>query len=84
MSTIFFKFPHQSTESRLTFDGTHISVFDVKKEVMLQTKMGSGRDFDLSVTDASSKEGQSISEPRTLLDQDCSCSTSSPFVSSPS
>jgi protein MPE1 len=62
MSTIFFKFPHQSTESRLTFDGTHISVFDVKKEVMLQTKLGSGRDFDLSVTDASSKEGQSCIE----------------------
>jgi len=61
MSTIFYKFPHQSTENRLTFDGTHISVFDVKKEVMLQTKMGSGRDFDLSVTDASSKEGKSHS-----------------------
>lgn len=35
----------------MTFDGTHISVFDLKREIILNNKMGNGKDFDLSIYD---------------------------------
>lgn len=56
MSTVFYKFASQNSESRVTFDGTHISVFDLKKEIMLHNKMGSGKDFELGVFDGATGE----------------------------
>ena len=41
----------------MTFDGTHISVFDLKREIILQNKMGNGKDFDLGVYDNVTGEG---------------------------
>ncbi|KAJ9125433.1 hypothetical protein QFC22_000394 [Naganishia vaughanmartiniae] len=56
MSSVYYKFASSKNESRVTFDGTHISVFDIKKEIMLNNKMGSGKDFDLGLYDAATGE----------------------------
>ena len=41
----------------MTFDGTGISIWDLKREIILQNKMGKGTDFDLAVYDADTEEG---------------------------
>ena len=41
----------------MTFDGTGISVFDLKKEIILANSLGKANDFDLVVFDGSSGEG---------------------------
>ncbi|OWZ62807.1 hypothetical protein LQV05_003489 [Cryptococcus neoformans] len=51
MSTVFYRWGAGRDESRVTFDGTHISVFDLKREIILNNKMGNGKDFDLSIYD---------------------------------
>jgi protein MPE1 len=61
MSSVYYKFASSKNESRVTFDGTHVSVFDIKKEIMLNNKMGSGKDFDLGLYDAATGEGKSFS-----------------------
>lgn len=43
----------------LTFDGLHISLADLKKAI-IQKKMGKNNDFDLQVTNAQTKEGNTI------------------------
>lgn len=43
----------------MTFDGTHISVFDLKREIILNNRMGNGKDFDLGVFDNVTGEGMS-------------------------
>lgn len=42
----------------MTFDGTHISVFDLKREIILANKMGNGKDFDIAVYDNVTGEGE--------------------------
>ena len=59
-SSVFYKFKSQKAESRVTFDGTGISVFDLKKEIILANSLGKANDFDLVVFDGSSGEGLSI------------------------
>lgn len=56
-SSVFYKFKSQRDESRVTFDGTGISVFDLKKEIILANNLGKANDFDLSIYDGSSNEG---------------------------
>jgi protein MPE1 len=56
-SSVFYKFRSQREESRVTFDGTGISVFDLKKEIILANNLGKANDFDLFVYDSSSNEG---------------------------
>jgi protein MPE1 len=48
-SSVFYKFASQKTESRVTFDGTGISVFDLKKDIILANNLGKANDFDLFV-----------------------------------
>lgn len=55
-SSVFYKFKSQRDESRVTFDGTGISVFDLKKEVILANNMTKANDFDLVICDSSSGE----------------------------
>ncbi|KAI0953936.1 hypothetical protein AcV7_007324 [Taiwanofungus camphoratus] len=55
-SSVFYKFKSQRDESRVTFDGTGISVFDLKKEIILANNLGKANDFDLAVYDSSSGE----------------------------
>jgi protein MPE1 len=56
-SSVFYKFKSQREESRVTFDGTGISVFDLKKEIILANNLGKANDFNLAVFDSSSNEG---------------------------
>ncbi|KAI0305857.1 DWNN-domain-containing protein [Multifurca ochricompacta] len=55
-SSVFYKFKSQRVESRVTFDGTGISVFDLKKDIILANNLGKANDFDLVVFDSSSGE----------------------------
>lgn len=60
MSSVFYRWGARKDESRITFDGTHISVFDLKREIILSNKMGNGKDFDIGVFDNVTGEGQSL------------------------
>ncbi|KAF8549419.1 DWNN-domain-containing protein, partial [Imleria badia] len=55
-SSVFYKFKSQKDESRVTFDGTAISVFDLKREIILANNLGKANDFDLYVYDASTNQ----------------------------
>lgn len=55
-SSVFYKFSSRKDESRVTFDGTGISVFDLKREIILANNMGKANDFDLFVYDSTSKQ----------------------------
>lgn len=57
-SSVFYKFKSQRDESRVTFDGTGISVFDLKKEIIIANNLGKANDFDL-VVQGTSGEGLS-------------------------
>jgi protein MPE1 len=56
-SSVFYKFKSQRDESRITFDGTGISIFDLKKEIILANGLARANDFDLLVLDPSTNEG---------------------------
>jgi DWNN domain len=60
-SSVFYKFRSQREESKVTFDGTGISVFDLKKEILLANNLGKATDFDLAMFDGSSGEGLFVS-----------------------
>ncbi|PPQ96278.1 hypothetical protein CVT26_005665 [Gymnopilus dilepis] len=55
-SSVFYKFSSRKDESRISFDGTGISVFDLKREIILANNMGKANDFDLYVYDAATKQ----------------------------
>jgi len=57
MSHVYYKFKSQKDPSRVIFDGPSISVFDLKREIILLNKLGNGADFDLSIYDESTNEG---------------------------
>ncbi|KAJ6140439.1 hypothetical protein N7470_010444 [Penicillium chermesinum] len=48
-SSVHFKFKSQKEPSRVTFDGTGISVFELKREIISQSRLGDGSDFELSI-----------------------------------
>ncbi|KAK9476937.1 DWNN domain-containing protein [Lipomyces japonicus] len=52
MSFLYYKFRSQKQPQRLTFDGTGISVFEIKREIILINKLGDGTDFDLCIYNA--------------------------------
>lgn len=56
-SSVFYKWASRKDESRVTFDGTGISVFDLKREIILANNMGKANDFDLYIYDPTSKQG---------------------------
>ncbi|KAF9530445.1 DWNN domain-containing protein [Crepidotus variabilis] len=55
-SSVFYKWASRKDESRVTFDGTGISVFDMKREIILANHMSKANDFDLYIYDATSKQ----------------------------
>ncbi|KAK0388229.1 hypothetical protein NLU13_4474 [Sarocladium strictum] len=56
-SSVFFKFKSQKEPTRVEFDGTGISVFELKREIITKSGLGDGTDFDLSIyTDDNSEE----------------------------
>ncbi|EMC96035.1 hypothetical protein BAUCODRAFT_514262 [Baudoinia panamericana UAMH 10762] len=48
-SSIFFRFKSQKEPLQITFDGTSLSVFEVKREIIAISKLGDGTDFDLEI-----------------------------------
>lgn len=48
-SSVFFKFKSQKEPSRVEFDGTGISVFELKREIIIKSGLGDGTDFDLVI-----------------------------------
>jgi len=56
-SSVFFKFKSQKEPSRVTFDGTGISVFELKREIIQINKLGDGTDFDLHIYNQETNEG---------------------------
>ena len=60
MNFVHYKFKSQNKPSRIVFDGTGISVFDLKREVILANKLGTGTDFDLSIYEEASNQGESF------------------------
>ncbi|KAI1467966.1 DWNN-domain-containing protein [Daldinia caldariorum] len=48
-SSVFFKFKSQKEPSRVDFDGTGISVFELKRDIIVKSGLGDGTDFDLAI-----------------------------------
>ena len=57
-SSVFFRFKSQKEPSRVAFDGTGISVFELKREIIVMNKLGDGTDFELVITSADTNEGK--------------------------
>lgn len=55
-SSIFFKYKSQKEPSQITFDGTSLSVFEVKREIIAYSKLGDGTDFDLEIYTSDTNE----------------------------
>ena len=60
-SSVHFKFKSQKEPSRVTFDGTGISVFELKREIINQSRLGDGTDFELSIHNEDTGEGKHTS-----------------------
>ena len=56
-SVVHYKFRSQREASRVVFDGTAISVWDLKREIIIRNKMGKGIDFDIGLYNAQTEEG---------------------------
>lgn len=58
-SCVYFKFKSQKEPTRVEFDGTGISVFELKREIILRSGLGAGTDFDLAIYTEDGGEGRS-------------------------
>lgn len=56
-SSVHYKFKSQKEPSRVTFDGTGISVFELKREIITRDRLGDGTDFELSIYNQDTNEG---------------------------
>lgn len=59
-SSVFYKWASRKDESRVTFDGTGITVFDLKREIIIANNLVKGTDFDVHVYDAATNQGQFV------------------------
>jgi protein MPE1 len=57
-SWVFFKFKSAKEPTRITFDGTGITVFELKREIINVSRLGDGTDFDLVIYDENNNEGK--------------------------
>jgi len=57
-SFVYFKFKSQREESRVAFNGTGISVADLKKEIMIAKGLDKALDVDIVLLDPKSEEGR--------------------------
>ncbi|KAH7026233.1 DWNN domain-containing protein [Microdochium trichocladiopsis] len=56
-SSVFYKFKSQKEPTRIEFDGTGISVFELKRDIIIKSGLGNGTDFDLAIyTEDNSEE----------------------------
>ena len=58
-SSVYFRFKSQKEPSRVIFDGTGISVFELKKEIIALNHLGDGTDFELLISSDETNEGKS-------------------------
>lgn len=61
-SSVFFKFKSQKEPSRVEFDGTGISVFELKRDIIIKSGLGDGTDFDLAIYNEDGKEGKHLGD----------------------
>lgn len=66
-SSVFFKFRSQKEPTKITFDGTGISVFELKREIISVAGLGDGTDFDLSIYTDDSNEGTTSPQPAAAI-----------------
>lgn len=57
--SVHYKFKSTLDFDTVSFDGLHISVADLKKAIFHQKRIGKNTDFDLQITNAQTKEGES-------------------------
>lgn len=57
-SSVFFKFKSQKEPSRVTFDGTGVSVFELKRDIISLSRLGDGTEFDLAIYSVDNNEGK--------------------------
>ena len=57
-SSVFFRFKSQKEPSRVAFDGTGISVFELKREIITMSRLGDGTDFELIICSEDTSEGE--------------------------
>ncbi|MCJ1395140.1 hypothetical protein MMC18_008021 [Xylographa bjoerkii] len=55
-SSVFFRFKSQKEPTRVTFDGTGISVFELKREIITTSQLGDGTDFELILSSDDNNE----------------------------
>jgi protein MPE1 len=56
-SSVFFKFKSQKEPTRVEFDGTGISVFELKRDIIIKSGLGDGTEFDLKIYNEDGNEG---------------------------
>jgi hypothetical protein len=56
-SSVFFKFKSQKEPQRVEFDGTGISVFELKRDIIIKSGLGDGTEFDLAIYNEDGNEG---------------------------
>ena len=66
-SSVFFRFKSQKEPTRVSFDGTGISVFELKREIISLSNLGDGSDFELVITSDDSNEGESALTLRMMI-----------------
>ena len=57
-SSVFFRFKSQKEPTRVAFDGTGISVFELKREIISMNRLGDGTDFELIISSEDTGEGE--------------------------
>ena len=62
-SSVFFKFKSQKDPTRVEFDGTGISVFELKRDIIIKSGLGDGKDFDLAIYNEDGNEGKLYAKP---------------------
>ena len=56
-SSVYFRFKSQKEPTRVTFDGTGISVFELKRDIITMSRLGDGTDFELIILAEDTNEG---------------------------
>ena len=59
MSCIHYKFRNNSKHDTIQFDGSYITVGEIKQAILGQKKMGKAPDFTLQIINAQTQEGKS-------------------------
>lgn len=73
-SCVFVKFMSQKEPRRIEFDGTGISVFELKRDIIIKNGLDrSGTDFDLALYTEDGSEGRSLG--KSLVEADMANNT---------